>query len=137
MPLIQRLTGKTYLNILRGIYNLGDQYDFNADPQGVKTKRVRKNTTRILMETDTEGKTFMERYLATNAYRIYTQEIPNAIREIDGNRNVVQAQVTQDQQGRVSLQFQDLSLNAGPALKKYTKSEVGAHLKPQMIYAKK
>jgi hypothetical protein len=111
MPLIQRLTGKAHLNILKGIYNLGDGYDFDADPQGVKAKRVRKNTSRILMKPDSEGKTFMERYLDANDYRIYTQEIPEAIQAIDGNRKIVQVRVNQDQQGRLSLQFQDLALN--------------------------
>jgi hypothetical protein len=55
MPLVQKLTGKAYQSILRDIYKLGIDYDFSKDPQGVKTKRVRKNTVRVLTDKIVKG----------------------------------------------------------------------------------
>jgi hypothetical protein len=136
MPLVQKLTGKAYLEILRGIYNLPSNYNFETDVQGTKTKRVRKNTTRILTEKDAQGKTFMERYLKANGERIFMQEIPQAVREVDANKGVLTVELVNDGKGGDQLGFVDASLQKGPKTKKFTKAEMAGHLTDRTIYAK-
>jgi hypothetical protein len=141
MPLIQKLTGKAYQNILRRLHNLDLSYDFEKDPQGVKTRRSRKNLVRILTDKNAEGHTYLEEYLYNNdnAYRLYTQEIPDAINEIDGGRNILSVKLNFNQQTNVpSLDIKDLSLTiAGPVIKKFTKEEVGKYLQPRTVFVKK
>jgi hypothetical protein len=52
MPLFQKLTTKIHNNLLTIIYKLGPNYDFTADPKGIKSKRVRKHTLKVLLEKD-------------------------------------------------------------------------------------
>jgi hypothetical protein len=110
MSLVQKLTLKAYLEILRGIYDLGANYNFDTDVQGTKTKRVRKNTMRILNEKDQLGKTFMENYLKANGYRIFTIDIPQAVQEIDANKGVLSVKVVEQSDGGLKLAFNDTSL---------------------------
>jgi hypothetical protein len=139
MPLIQKLTGKAYRTILRNIYKLGIDYDFNNDPQGVKTKRVRKNTVRVLTDKNSEGSTYIERYLTANAYQIYVRDIPEAIQEIDGGKGILSTNVTVNPETKQPyLDITDLALTpSGPVVKKFTKSEIQDRLQPRTVYMKK
>jgi hypothetical protein len=63
MSLVQKLTGILHSFALLKIYNLSNDYDFKTDPQGIKTKRVRKHTTKILLNIEGNGKSYIDNLL--------------------------------------------------------------------------
>jgi hypothetical protein len=108
--------------ILVTIYEVGDNYNFKTDTQGVKSKRTRKHTARYLLSEDKDGKRWVDDFLSKKALDIYTDLIPRAIREVDNGRNVLTVNITRGDSGRPVLNIYDASLATGTALpKKYTK----------------
>jgi hypothetical protein len=47
---IQKLTGMIHTILLKTIYQLEPNYDFTADFKGIRTKRVRKHTIKVLFD---------------------------------------------------------------------------------------
>jgi hypothetical protein len=83
MPLVQKLTTRIHNNLLRTIYQLEPNYDFAADPKGIKSKRVRKHTMKFLLEPKGKSDYLWQTLLANDDW-IGTVVVSEAIEEIDG-----------------------------------------------------
>jgi hypothetical protein len=125
MPFLQKLTSIVYPHILEYIYKVGVDYDWKNDPKGVKSKRVRKHTVGVLTSLGSNNNSFIDNFLSQNAYTMYTNLIPQAIREVDNDKGVLTANVVRGDKGQPVLNIYDTSLATGTALpKKYTKNDL-------------
>jgi hypothetical protein len=139
MPMVQKMATKLYNNILLRIYSLPGSYNFEIDSRGVKTKRARKNTVRVLTARDASNKTFIERYITTNALRIYSTDLPAAIEEVDAGRNIVTANVVVDPQTqRVAVNIIDTALTTVKTpINKLTRTQMAGMIQPRTLFKKK
>jgi hypothetical protein len=125
MPLLQKLTTLVYPHILDRIYNLGGNYDFENDPKGVKSKRVRKHTLAILQSKDIQGRQWIDKFLTNNVGVVFYTLIPQAIQLVDNGRGVLTHQFDKTKDNKFKLTIFDDSLKTGSALPpKFSKAQL-------------
>jgi hypothetical protein len=130
MPLVQKLTTKIHNKLLTIIYQLGSNYNFTADPKGIKSKRVRKHTLKVLLEKDGDLDYLWNTSMG-NVEWIVTVAIPDVIKEIDGDRGKITAKIYQSSEGRPKVDIKDNTVNDSktkPKLDKWTKDEILARM---------
>jgi hypothetical protein len=110
MPLVQKLTASIHDNLLTTIYQLEPNYDFTADPKGIKSKRVRKHTMKVLLEP--KGKSnYLWITLLANTDWIATAAIPKAIKDIDDNRGKITCTLSRNSEGKPTVNINDTTVN--------------------------
>jgi hypothetical protein len=107
MALLQKLTAKIYNRLLSILYSIDENYDFKEDPGGYKTRKVQKNTAKLLREEDKDGNDYLTLWVNYHQRQIVNNDIPEIISEIDAGRGKITSTIGSNTKDEIVININD------------------------------